>query len=106
MLLPFRNKTGSNGTAPSRSSLQIAWAFGLPVVASKPIDEEEDLRDGDNCILVDEDDPDAWKVALERILNDRSLRETLREGSLATARQFGWVRLAKEHTRIYENLLN
>tara|TARA_Y100000588_G_scaffold49332_2_gene46471 strand:- start:3539 stop:4642 length:1104 start_codon:yes stop_codon:yes gene_type:complete len=106
MLLPFRNKTGSNGTATSRSSLQIAWAFGLPVVASKPIDEEEDLRDGDNCILVDEDDPDAWRIALERILNDQSLRETLRKGSLAAARQFGWARLAKEHTRIYENLLN
>ena len=104
MLLPFRNKTGSNGTAPSRSSLQVAWAFGLPVIASKPIDEEKDLRDEGNCLLVDEDDPDAWCIALERILNDRALRATLREGSLATARRFGWDRLAEEHINLYEEI--
>jgi glycosyltransferase involved in cell wall biosynthesis len=106
MVLPFRNKTGSNGTAPSRSSLQIAWAFGLPVVASSPIDDEPDLIDGENCLLVDEEDPTAWRVALERILNDRALRKKLRAGSLSAARRFGWDRLAEEHTRIYETISN
>ena len=106
MLLPFRNKTGSNGTAPSRSSLQIAWAFGLPVVASSPMEDEPDLRHEENCLLVDEDDPSAWQVAVERIVNDRTLRETLREGSLASARLFGWDRLAEEHIRIYKSVSN
>ena len=106
MLLPFRNKASSNGTAPSRSSLQIAWAFGLPVVASSPIDDEPELRNEENCLLVDEDDSSAWQSALERILNDRALRETLRKGSLATAHRFGWDRLAKEHLRLYDGISN
>ncbi|MBG29590.1 MAG: hypothetical protein CMI31_06265 [Opitutae bacterium] len=106
MVLPFRNKTGSNGTAPSRSSLQIAWAFGLPVVASSPIDDEPDLIDGENCLLVDEEDPTAWRIAMERILNDRELRKNLRKGSLVAARRFGWDRLAEEHARIYETISN
>ena len=104
MLLPFRNKTGSNGTAPSRSSLQMAWAFGLPVVASKPTEKEPALLDGENCLLVDEDDPEAWRIALERILNDRPLRDTLRKGSLSAARRFGWDRLAEEHLSLYEEV--
>ena len=104
MLLPFHNITGSNGTAPSRSSLQLAWAFGLPVVTSKPINEEPALLNEENCLLVDEEDSTAWATAIERILNDKQLRETLRKGSLATAQRFGWARLAEEHVKLYEGI--
>ena len=75
-------------------------------MTSSPIEDEPELRNEENCLLVDEDDPAAWLTAVERILNDRALRETLREGSLASARLFGWNRLAEEHLRIYENISN
>ena len=106
MLLPFRNHESSNGTAPSRSSLQIAWAFGLPVIASEPTNEEPDLKDGENCLLVKEDEPDAWADAIEKLLHDQSLREALRKGSLESARLFGWDRLAEEHVKLYNQTLS
>lgn len=100
MLLPF-----TDGASPRRTTLQTAWAFGLPVVTTPPQVNEPDVVDGLNCVLVREQTPEAWATAIDRVLSDAALRGQLEEGSLATARHFGWDRLARLHIELYESFV-
>jgi glycosyltransferase involved in cell wall biosynthesis len=43
--------------------------------------------------------------ALERLLTDRELEARLRGGSLRTAAEFSWARLAGQHLDLYDRLL-
>lgn len=97
MVLPF-----ADGASPRRTTLQTAWAFGLPVVTTPPQAYEPDVIDGVNCLLVREPTSAAWEEAIERVLSDSSLRSCLRTGSLTTAERFRWSRLAQLHVELYD----
>jgi glycosyltransferase involved in cell wall biosynthesis len=62
-----------------------AMAQGRPVVATGRGGSAEYLRDGENCLLFEAEDPVALAAALERLAGDPGLRGRLREGGLATA---------------------
>ena len=62
-----------------------AMAKGRPVVASGRGGSAEYLRDGENCLLFDADDPAALAAALRRLADDPELRERLRQGGFPTA---------------------
>jgi len=100
MILPF-----ADGASPRRTSLQAAWAFGLPVITTPPPVNELDIQDRVNCLLVKEFTPQAWGAAIERVLQESQLREQLCAGSRATAECFSWKRLANLHFEIYQQLL-
>lgn len=63
-----------------------AMAAGRPVVATATGGAAEYLRDGENALLVEVDDPEAVAAAVRR-LEDPALRERLVAGGLATARR-------------------
>ncbi len=100
MILPF-----SDGASTRRGTLQVAWAFGMPVVTTPPPAEEPMIVDGWNCRLVRESTPEAWAEAIAGILDDPALEARLREGSLATAEAFSVARQAAHYIDIYESLL-
>ena len=100
MPLPF-----ADGASLRRTTLQAAWAFGLPVVTTPPDRPTDAIADGENCVLVREPTPEAWAEALGRVLTDHALAGRLRAGSLAAAERFSWARLAAAHVEIYEGLL-
>jgi glycosyltransferase involved in cell wall biosynthesis len=100
MVLPFRD-----GASTRRGTLQVAWSFGLPVVTTPPQVEEPSIVDGWNCLLVREATPEAWARAIRRVLDDPALEARLREGSLATAREFAVGRQAAYYVEIYESLI-
>jgi len=100
MLLPY-----ADGAAMRRTSLTAAWAFGLPVITTPPTAEEPAIVDGENCLLVAPEDVEAWTRAIQRVLEDTALAEGLRQGSLRTARQFGWEPLAARTLELYDRLL-
>ena len=62
-----------------------AMARGRPVVATGRGGSSEYLRDQENCLLVDADDPAALAAGLGRLAADGALRARLRAGGLATA---------------------
>jgi glycosyltransferase involved in cell wall biosynthesis len=62
-----------------------AMARARPVVATGRGGSAEYLRDEENCLLVEADDPAALASAVGRLAADRALRERLRDGGLATA---------------------
>jgi glycosyltransferase involved in cell wall biosynthesis len=62
-----------------------AMGMGRPVVATGRGGSGEFLRDGENCVLADAEDPGALARALRRLADDRTLRSRLRVGGQHTA---------------------
>lgn len=73
-----------------------AMACATPVVAAASEGIMEYAVDGENCLLVPPQSPDALAEALKSILKDKALHRKLVEGGLETVKRFGWPRMADE----------
>lgn len=80
-----------------------AMACGTPVIASRSSSLPEVV--GDAGLLVDPLSIEAIRAAMERILEDQALRETLRVRGLERARAFSWERCAQETLAVLEQAL-
>ncbi len=80
-----------------------AMACGTPVACSN-ISSLPEIA-GDAALLFDPADAAALAQALERLLDDRPLREELRARSLAQAACFTWARTASVTLDVYRKLL-
>jgi glycosyltransferase involved in cell wall biosynthesis len=69
-----------------------AMACGCPVVSSSAASLPEVC--GDAALMVDLHDPTALRQAIERIIAEPTLRESLRAAGLRRAAEFGWQRAA------------
>jgi glycosyltransferase involved in cell wall biosynthesis len=76
---------------------------GLPVVASDIGPVREIVEDA--ALLLPPNDPIAWTTALERIVADDSLRETLVNSGRQRATLFTWSRTAELTVTAYEKAL-
>jgi glycosyltransferase involved in cell wall biosynthesis len=65
-----------------------ALAMGTPVVATRVGGVPEIVRDGENGILVDAGDDDAFAEALARVLGDDALRRRLAEAAAPSVSRF------------------
>jgi glycosyltransferase involved in cell wall biosynthesis len=66
-----------------------AMAVGTPVVATGTGGSAEYLRDGENCLIFERDQPAALAAAVRRLADDGGLRARLRAGGMATAARHG-----------------
>jgi D-inositol-3-phosphate glycosyltransferase len=78
-----------------------AQACGTPVVATAVGGLTTVVRDGSSGLLVEGHRPDDFARAMERIVNDRDLRDRLSRGALSQARRFGWERTAEATIEVY-----
>ena len=76
-----------------------ALACGVPVITSHSSSLPEIV--GDAGVLVDPHKPDELFRALEEVLLDKRLRETLRARGLARAKTFSWEKAAREVLRVF-----
>jgi glycosyltransferase involved in cell wall biosynthesis len=81
-----------------------AMASGLPVLASPVGGIEDYLIDGENGIHIQRE-PKEIAARLDRVLNDPALHERLREGGLATAKNYAWEKIAKQYLNLFDELL-
>jgi glycosyltransferase involved in cell wall biosynthesis len=63
-------------------------AMGTPVIATRTGGVAEIVRDGENGLLVEPGDPEAFGAAVRRYLDDEALRERLRAHAVASVVQF------------------
>ncbi len=80
-----------------------AMASGTPVITSTVSSLPEVA--GEAALLVDPDDVDGLATAMEKVLCDRSLWETLRQAGLRRAAQFTWQAAAERTARVYAEAL-
>ncbi len=83
-----------------------AMASGTPVVANALDGYAQVINHGQNGLLVDVHDPQAYAQALIRVLEDRALRDKLVEAGLASADGYSWDRVASQVERAYEMALD
>ena len=80
-----------------------AMAAGTPVVCTDAHGNRDFCRDGENCLMVD-DDPASVRAALERLLGDPELRDRLAEGGRRTAREYDWTALIDRIEEFFEEV--
>jgi glycosyltransferase involved in cell wall biosynthesis len=100
MLLPF-----ADGPSTRRTTLQAAWAFGIPVITTPPPDGENAILDDVNCVTARPDSPQIWADAIARVLDSPSLSGRLASEGLRTADDFSSRHLAQLHLDLYDRLI-
>ena len=81
-----------------------AMASGAPVIASNAGALPEVL--GDAAILVPPSDIEGLAMALESVLTDRALADSLRDRGLRHSRRYSWEKTARETLAVYEAVLS
>ena len=83
-----------------------AWASGLPVVAHRVGGVPDFVRDGEDGLLVQPDDPEGLVRGLARVLDSRDEARRLAAAGLARARnEFSWDAIARRLATVYEETL-
>ena len=83
-----------------------AMAAGLPVVAARVGGILDVVRDGHSGILVPSDSPEQMADALERLITDAALRETMgRAAQRIAACEYGGELYARRYFALYNDLL-
>jgi glycosyltransferase involved in cell wall biosynthesis len=78
-----------------------AMACGTPTIVSPRGALAEVV--GDAAYIVNPEQIDSIRLAMERVATDDAIRERLRTAGLARAEQFDWRRTARETFQVYEN---
>jgi glycosyltransferase involved in cell wall biosynthesis len=81
-----------------------AMAAGSPVITTDSHGNRDFCRDGENCIVVGQDDDAALAAVITRLLADPAERARLSEGGLATAAQYAWPIILDRVAAFYESL--
>ena len=83
-----------------------AMACGRPVIASGAGGALEIVFHGDNGLLVDRLEPDAWARAIQTMLSDAAARESMgRRGYAMVRERFSWRAVAERHLAAYRAAL-
>ena len=80
------------------------WRAGAPVVCTSHGGPPEFVDDGVTGLLVDPFDSHAVGTALDRLLGDAVLRETIGAAGARQVRDFGWQQITEQYRKIYEGL--
>ena len=88
------------------SSLLDAMHFGLPIVASRVGGIPELVEDQVNGLLIPPESPRDLVGAIERVVADAALRNSMRHENRTKAAQFSAARMASSYESIYRSILN
>ena len=67
-----------------------AMAAGCPVVCTDAHGNRDFCHDGQNCLMVEHDDVEGMKKALDRLLKDKALHSKLSKACIQTAKKYRW----------------
>jgi GT2 family glycosyltransferase len=81
-----------------------AMATGAPVVCTDAHGNRDFCFNGKNCIVVEHDDVDGLRKALDTLFDDPQLRKRLGTEAKKTAEQFEWQHVMKKVAKFYEGV--
>lgn len=115
-VLPYRE-----GASYQHGTLMAALAHGMPIVTTPPRETREGigtvasgetgtlalprLRDGENCLLVAPDNPDALAQVIEHAAASPELLSTIRRGACDLSKHFTWDKIVQQHLDLFAQIL-
>ena len=85
--------------------LQIALAFGKPVIATLVGGFPEIIEDGKSSFLVPTNRPDILSQRINRIFKNDELLSNIEQNALAISKQYSWDKIAKQTANLYKCLV-
>jgi len=98
-VLPYTEMSGMSGV------LNVAYAFGKPVVVSDVGGLNEAVEHGKTGLLVPPRDPQALADAIIRLLKDPELRAMMGKNVNRKAEELSWDNIAKKTMDVYEKVI-
>ncbi len=93
----------SNFSEMSPLVIQEAFSVGVPVIASNVYGNAEQIKNGYNGLLFQNNNVNSLREALNKCINNRNLRMNL-SSNISTPRKFDSV--TNEHVSLYRSLMN
>lgn len=100
VILPYSQMTGQSGI------MNIALAFGKPVIATDVWGFNEVLENGKTGFIIPAKDSEALALAISTLLNDEKLRKEMESNILIKCKELSWSKLATRYIDLYQELLN
>jgi len=98
VILPYTQMTGQSGV------MNIALAFGKPVIATDVWGLNEVLENGKTGLIIPAKNSKALALAISTLLNDEKLRKEMERNVLTKCQELSWSNLAKRYIDLYQNL--
>ncbi|MBN1178847.1 MAG: glycosyltransferase family 4 protein [Anaerolineae bacterium] len=95
-VLPYRD-----GVSFRRGTLHACLIHGRAVVTTRPVVPLQEVRAGQNMLLVSPHSPEDLADAVARVAADPALRARLEAGSSALAAEFTWERIARQTAALF-----
>jgi glycosyltransferase involved in cell wall biosynthesis len=96
LFLPLRGSTANN-------AILEAIACGLPVVTTALTSSRAYLP-GDEAILVEDNDPDEFAAAIDRLRGDPAARDAMGRAARRRAEELDWQRITPQFEAVYSEL--
>jgi len=81
-----------------------AMAAGCPVICTDAHGNRDFCFANKNCLMVDQDDAEALKGAIQKLLNDSALRSKLVKEGLKTVKNFRWSVIMNQSEAFYKRV--
>ncbi len=99
--LPYKD-----GVSLRRGTLMAALAHGCAVVTTTAGSENDNqFRDGENCVLVGAEDAAGLATGILRATGDETLRAKIGRNAALLSQQFTWDKIAAQTANFYEQVL-
>jgi glycosyltransferase involved in cell wall biosynthesis len=93
------------GASLRHGTFHAALAHGRAIVTTCPPVPLDELRDGENILLVPPNDAQALADGIRRVMDEPTLRARLERGATELAQQFTWDRIAARTVQVFEQVL-
>jgi len=95
----------AEGVSTKRTTLMCGLAHGTPLITTRSKDKAFPLRCGQQLECVPRNDPEALAQRIVDLSANPQRREALGKAALASAGEFSWERIAQDHIRLYQHLV-
>lgn len=81
-----------------------AMSSGCPIVCTDAHGNRDFCHDGKNCLMVEHDDIEGMTEALNKLFNDKALRDKLSRNALKTAKNYRWDVVIDKVEKFYRDI--
>ncbi len=81
-----------------------AMAAGCPVICTDAHGNRGFCFDGKNCLIVEQDNPEDLRKAIEKLMNNKDLRTKLANEALETVKDYKWNAITKQANKFFSGV--